>query len=139
MDQTISRNMLITTAMLLAVQSANLTGTVSQMMAERSSGPCLGAFSCGPITSNLGYLHQLPDPAACRSECDRYPGCEYFTYFEAGNLAGVCFLFSACSQQSPLCRGACLSGPRCDSCESCTTSQGRGRSTSRTLNRLRLT
>ena len=129
--------MLITTAMLIAVQSANLTA--ASEAAEPPSDPCNGYYSCGPVRSNLGYFLDLPSPASCRAACDEMPLCRHFTYFKAGNLAGACFLFSSCERRGSLCGAACESGTRCSLCPACTATYFGDSSRRRRLNLLRAT
>lgn len=108
--------MLITAAMMLAVQTANLT---AEGRFNHFEEPCLGSYSCGPDSSYLGYFYHIPSALACRRECDKIGLCQHFTYFSSGDLTGACFIFSSCQQRSTLCGRECVSGPRCSDCETC--------------------
>ena len=111
--------MLITAAMMLAVSTANRTAELEITL----PAPCLGSYSCGPDSSNIGYFYPIPSAVVCRRECDAfYRGsvkCKHFTFFSSGYLSGACFIFASCQQRSTLCQGECVSGPRCVDCETC--------------------
>ena len=128
--------MLITTTLLVALQSANFTATAPSQ-AQPVLGSCMENYSCSLLDSaSLGYISGVDSAAECRRECDRYNACAHFTYFSAGRLEGTCFLLSSCSQRFTRCRGSCTSGPACSACSEC--SQGSTHS-SRILSILRAT
>ena len=123
--------MLITAAMLLAVQSTNLVANINATAAGAAvaAAPptaCWGSYSCGPATSILGYFVNIPDVRNCARECNNNARCGHFTYFSVGMLERVCFLFLACERRNYLCQGACASGPRCSQCAPCGTDRPQG-------------
>lgn len=136
--------MLITAAMLLAVQSSNLMAnnnstTLDEMLGDASPATaaaaaprCWSSYSCGPATAILGYYVNIPDVRECASECNNNARCGHFTYFSVGMLEHVCFLFQACERRNHLCQGACASGPRCSPCAPC-SSGGRAADRQRVL------
>jgi hypothetical protein len=114
--------MLITAAMLLAVQSTNLVANKNSSEiapATTTAATCWGSFSCGPATTILGYYVNIPDVRECARACNNNARCGHFTYFSVGMLEHVCFLFQACERRNYLCEGACTSGPRCSACAPC--------------------
>ena len=123
--------MLITAAMLLAVQTTNLVSTNNNNTANVSAvvvvptAPCWSGYSCGPATAILGYYVNIPDVRECARECNNNARCGHFTFFSTGMLEHVCFLFQACERRNQLCQGACASGPRCSACAPCTAGEDR--------------